>query len=74
MKPTIGFIGLGEMGRPMAGHLLDGGHSVATATHRSPPPQVLLDKGLLQLQLLAEGEHRAGLVGLGGGRRRQRFR
>ena len=43
---TIGFIGLGIMGAPMAGHLLDGGHTVFTATHRSPPPQELLDKGI----------------------------
>ena len=42
----IGFIGLGIMGIPMAGHLLDGGHEVCTATHRSAPAQELLDKGL----------------------------
>ena len=42
----IGFIGLGIMGAPMAGHLLDDGHEVITAVHRSPPPQALLDKGL----------------------------
>ena len=42
----IGFIGLGIMGRPMAGHLLDGGHEVVTASHRTPPAQELLDKGL----------------------------
>ncbi len=42
----IGFIGLGIMGRPMAGHLLDGGHEVITASHRTPPAQELLDKGL----------------------------
>ena len=43
---TIGFIGLGIMGAPMAGHLLDGGHDVVSSTHRSAPPQELLDKGL----------------------------
>ncbi len=42
----IGFIGLGIMGRPMAGHLLDGGHEVITASHRTPPAQELLDRGL----------------------------
>ena len=42
----IGFIGLGIMGRPMVGHLLDGGHEVITAVHRTAPPQELLDKGL----------------------------
>ena len=45
----IGFIGLGIMGRPMAGHLLDGGHEVVTASHRTPPAQELLDKGLVLL-------------------------
>ena len=28
---TIGFIGLGIMGAPMAGHLLDAGYSVVTS-------------------------------------------
>ena len=43
---SIGFIGLGIMGKPMAGHLLDGGHTVVTSTHRSEPPAELLGKGL----------------------------
>ena len=41
---NIGFIGLGIMGRPMAGHLLAGGHSVF-AYNRSPVKQELLDQG-----------------------------
>ena len=43
---SIGFIGLGIMGKPMAGHLLDGGHTVVTSTHRSEPPAELVGKGL----------------------------
>ena len=43
---SIGFIGLGIMGAPMAGHLIDGGHEVVTATHRSAPSKELTDKGL----------------------------
>ena len=35
---TIGFIGLGIMGAPMAGHLLDAGYNVVTSSHRKPPP------------------------------------
>ncbi len=50
----IGFIGLGIMGRPMAGHLLDGGHEVVTASHRPPPAQELLDKGLVLLDSARE--------------------
>ena len=41
---NIGFIGLGIMGRPMAGHLLAGGHSLFVHT-RSAVPQALLDGG-----------------------------
>ncbi|HWI86843.1 MAG TPA: 2-hydroxy-3-oxopropionate reductase [Sphingomonas sp.] len=41
----IGFIGLGIMGRPMAGHLQAAGHELFLLRHRSPLPQELLDKG-----------------------------
>lgn len=40
----LGFIGLGTMGRPMAGRLLDGGHQLF-AHSRKPAPAELLDKG-----------------------------
>jgi len=40
----IGFIGIGIMGAPMAGHLLDAGHEVAV-NDLNPIPQELLDKG-----------------------------
>ena len=43
---TIGFIGLGIMGAPMAGHLLDAGYSVVTSDHRKPAPADLVAKGL----------------------------
>ncbi|MCX7303769.1 MAG: 2-hydroxy-3-oxopropionate reductase [Hyphomicrobiales bacterium] len=43
---TIGFIGLGIMGAPMAGHLLDAGYPVVTSSHRKPPPAELVAKGL----------------------------
>jgi 2-hydroxy-3-oxopropionate reductase len=41
----IGFIGLGIMGRPMAGHLQAAGHHLALVQHRSALPQQLLDRG-----------------------------
>ncbi len=41
---NIGFVGLGIMGRPMAGHLIDGGHALF-AYDLSPVPQDLLDRG-----------------------------
>lgn len=40
----VGFIGIGIMGNPMAGHLIDGGHE-AYLMSRSGVPQELLDKG-----------------------------
>jgi 3-hydroxyisobutyrate dehydrogenase-like beta-hydroxyacid dehydrogenase len=33
-KPSVGFIGLGEMGRPMAQRLLDHGHAVTSCAHK----------------------------------------
>src|SRR5512142_2583084 len=41
---NVGFIGLGIMGRPMAGHLAKGGHRVHAHDHK-PVPQALLDAG-----------------------------
>jgi|AntDeeMetagen681_2_1112603.scaffolds.fasta_scaffold03249_2 2-hydroxy-3-oxopropionate reductase len=41
----IGFIGLGIMGRPMAGHLLDAGHEIFTVEHSTPLPSELKEKG-----------------------------
>jgi 2-hydroxy-3-oxopropionate reductase len=43
---TIGFIGLGIMGAPMAGHLIDGGHKVITHVHKTPVPEGLKAKGV----------------------------
>lgn len=40
----VGFIGLGIMGSPMAGHLIDGGHELYLMS-RSGVPQVLTGKG-----------------------------
>jgi 2-hydroxy-3-oxopropionate reductase len=41
----IGFIGVGIMGRPMAGHLQRAGHELLLVQHRSPLPPELLDAG-----------------------------
>jgi 2-hydroxy-3-oxopropionate reductase len=43
---NLGFIGLGIMGAPMAGHLITAGHSVTTSTHHKPAPGELTGKGL----------------------------
>jgi len=41
----IGFIGLGIMGRPMAGHLQTAGNQLYTVQHISPIPSELLENG-----------------------------
>ncbi len=42
---TIGFIGTGIMGLPMAHNLLKAGHNLILSNHHSAPPQVLQDAG-----------------------------
>jgi 2-hydroxy-3-oxopropionate reductase len=41
---NLGFVGLGIMGRPMAGHLIAGGHKLFLHGHGTSPKE-LLDKG-----------------------------
>lgn len=41
----IGFIGLGTMGRPMARHLMDGGHGMAVFARRAEAARPLADAG-----------------------------
>jgi 2-hydroxy-3-oxopropionate reductase len=50
----IGFLGLGIMGAPMAGHLLAAGYSVSTAVNRSQPAASLLANGLKVLGSAAD--------------------
>lgn len=45
----IGFIGLGIMGRPMAGHLLDAGHELVTVK-RGTLDATLADKGMREVE------------------------
>jgi 2-hydroxy-3-oxopropionate reductase len=46
---NVGFIGLGIMGRPMAGHLVEAGHKLFTAVRATPAPGELVAKGLTVL-------------------------
>ena len=50
----IGFVGVGIMGRPMAGHLQAGGHELFLVKHRSPLPPELLERGARQCASLSE--------------------
>jgi len=43
---NIGFVGLGIMGAPMAGHLMAGGHQIITCIHKTPAPKTLIESGL----------------------------
>ncbi len=43
----IGFIGLGTMGRPMAGHLQRAGHDLYVLKHRSPLPADIMQAGAI---------------------------
>ena len=46
-KPVIGFIGLGIMGRPMAGHLLNAGYSLVVLDKNPVPIDELISLGAL---------------------------
>ncbi len=58
---NLGFIGLGIMGRPMAGHLAKGGHTVHAHDHK-PVPQELLDAGVVPCASSKEVAQRADVV------------
>jgi len=58
----VGFIGLGIMGRPMAGHLLKAGHKLATVKHRSALPQELIDAGALVCASAKEAAERSEVI------------
>lgn len=58
----IGFIGLGVMGRPMAGHLQSAGHQLWIVQHRSPLPNELLAGGAVACASAREVAAAAELV------------
>jgi 2-hydroxy-3-oxopropionate reductase len=58
----IGFIGVGIMGRPMAGHLQATGHDLLLVKNKSPLPQELLDGGAVVCASAAEVASGADVV------------
>jgi lactate dehydrogenase-like 2-hydroxyacid dehydrogenase len=58
----IGFIGLGIMGRPMAGHLQAAGHQLYLHQHRSPLPEALLEAGAETCATLREVAGKADTI------------
>ena len=57
----LGFIGLGIMGTPMAGHLLAAGHALFVHTRRAVPP-ALLDAGAVACANAAQVARQADIV------------
>jgi 2-hydroxy-3-oxopropionate reductase len=58
----IGFLGLGIMGRPMAGHLLAGGHTLHVTPRNKPLPDELLSGGAIVLDSAAALAQHADVV------------
>jgi 2-hydroxy-3-oxopropionate reductase len=59
---TIAFIGLGIMGAPMAGHLIDAGHDVVGYNRSRPAVDALVERGGRAASSVAEALHEAEVV------------
>ena len=62
MISTVGFVGLGRMGRPMALNLLRAGFSVLVLSRSRPPVEVLVEAGAEEAASLAGMAARAEVV------------
>ncbi|MDH3637825.1 MAG: 2-hydroxy-3-oxopropionate reductase [Gammaproteobacteria bacterium] len=58
----VGFIGVGIMGAPMAGHLQDAGHELFLVKHRSPLPEALTSGGAVECATATEVAENADIV------------
>lgn len=58
----IGFIGVGIMGRPMAGHLQKAGHELFLVKHRSALPKELTDGGATACGSCKEAAQKAEII------------
>lgn len=58
---SLGFIGLGIMGMPMARHLIDGGHTLHVHT-RSKVPSQLVDAGAIACADAREVAEKSGII------------
>ncbi len=58
----VGFIGVGIMGRPMAGHLQAAGHELFLVKHSSPLPQELVDGGAVECASCKEVAQQAEII------------
>src|SRR5438552_621000 len=62
MSTSLAFIGLGVMGEPMAGHLLDAGHPLIVHTRTKPKANQLLSRGARWADSPAEAAREAEVV------------
>jgi 2-hydroxy-3-oxopropionate reductase len=62
MKETIGFIGLGIMGRPMAERLLQAGYPLVVYNRSAPKMQPLVDLGALGASSCADAAQRSTII------------
>lgn len=62
MLPTVGFIGLGIMGKPMASHLLDAGYPLVVYDRHSDKVQELVGKGAASALSCADVAARSQIV------------
>jgi 2-hydroxy-3-oxopropionate reductase len=58
----IGFIGLGIMGAPMAGHLQDAGHDLFVVKHRKPIPEALASGGATECASASEVAEKSEVI------------
>jgi 2-hydroxy-3-oxopropionate reductase len=58
----IGFIGLGIMGKPMAGHLQAAGHELFVVQHANPLPAEIMDAGASECQSSREVAERSEII------------
>ena len=58
----IGFIGLGIMGKPMAGHLQEAGHELYVVKHRSPIPEEISSGGASECKTHKEVAEKADII------------
>ena len=61
-QARIGWIGLGVMGAPMCGHLLDAGYSVTVNTRTRATAEPLLNRGAVWADTPAEVAESAGVI------------
>jgi 3-hydroxyisobutyrate dehydrogenase len=62
MGSRLAFIGLGIMGRPMAGHLLAGGHELLVQTRTPTKAAELVERGAKLVDSAADAARRADVV------------